>query len=340
MKENIILADHNVSDDWEYKLAIENETNEKWSLMVCLTNRLHGNTFKELLRYIKYFAFSFKIFLNRKKYSKIIAWQQFYGLLIAFYCKLFNVKEYPDIYVMTFIYKPKKNKIYNKFINYIVKSGCVKKFIVLSESEIEYYSNTFNINKENFYFIPIGVNDVSKKILQQKNIGKYYLSVGRSNRDYTFLRDSWKKEYGKLVIISDSYNEEEKENITCISNCYGDNYLQMLANSYAEIIPLKDPEISSGSLSFLQAMMLSKPTIVTENKTVHDYIISSNNGYIIEKNEFALEEAIKKLENPETYMRISKNARETFVKQYSETSLGIKTAKMIMAEKIEEEEIK
>lgn len=108
MKENVILADHNVSDNWEYKVAIENETHEKWKLKVCLTNRLHGNRAKEMLRYLKYFIFSFKIFLSRNRYQKIIAWQQFYGLLIAFYCRLFKVKKYPDIYIMTFIYKPKK----------------------------------------------------------------------------------------------------------------------------------------------------------------------------------------------------------------------------------------
>ena len=104
MKKNIILADHNVSEEWEFKKAIENETKEKWELEVCLTNRLHGNKFKEMLRYVKYFIFSLKIFLKRNKYNKIIAWQQFYGLLIAFYCRLFKVKNFPDIYVMIFIY--------------------------------------------------------------------------------------------------------------------------------------------------------------------------------------------------------------------------------------------
>ena len=330
MKKNVILADHDVSDDWEYKVAIENTTNEHWDLKVCLTNRLHGNKIKEIIRYFKYFVFSFKIFLKRNEYHKIIAWQQFYGLLIAFYCKIFKVKKYPDIYVMTFIYKPKKNKIYNKFINYIVKSKYIKKLIVLAESEIDYYSNLFNIEKNKFYCIPIGVSDCSLKIKKQSDIDKFYLAVGRSNRDYTFLRNAWKKEYGKLIIISDSYNEEEKENIVCIKNCYGDEYLQMLANCYAEIIPLKDPEISSGSLSFLQAMMLSKPTIVTENKTVHDYIKTSENGYIIEKNEIDLENAIILLEDKKNYERVSQNARKTFEEKYSETSLGVNTAKMIM----------
>lgn len=330
MRKNIILADHDVSDEWEYKVAIEKTTNEKWDLKVCLTNRLHGNKFKEFIRYIKYFVFSFKIFLKRNEYHRIIAWQQFYGLLLAFYCEIFNVKRYPDLYVMTFIYKPKKNKLYNKLINYIIHSNYIKKIIVLSESEVEYYSNLFNVDKSKFYYIPIGVGDVSSKIKRQENIDKYYLAVGRSNRDYKYLRDAWKPEYGKLYIISDSYKEDEKENIECIKNCYGDEYLKLLANCYSLIIPLKDPEISSGSLSFLQAMMFSIPTIVTENKTVHNYINSSVNGYIIEKNDNDLEKVINLIQNKDIYDKISINARKTFLEKYSEECLGINTAKMIM----------
>ena len=322
MSKNVILTDYDVSDTWDYKVALENETCEKWEIRKCITNRLHGSKSKELLRYIRYFTFSFSVFFERNRYDKIIAWQQFYGIILALYCAIFRVKKTFDIYVMTFIYKPKKNKLYSKMMKYVIKSGYITKFIVLSDSEIEYYSNLFDVSKECFFSTRIGVPDSTRRISTNNNGEKYYLSVGRSNRDYAFLRDAWKKEYGKLIIVCDSYKEDPKDGIECIYGCYGDEYLKLVANCYAEIIALKDDKISSGSLSFLQAMMMSKPTIVTENITVHDYITSGENGFIIPKSIRELERIIKLLDNDEIYSRVCSQARRTYEQNYSETALG------------------
>ncbi len=329
MSKNVILVDNKVDDNWEYKVAIEEMTGENWDILHCVLNKLRGNKFKVLLRYVGYFWFSFYIFLKRKNYKTIIAWQQFYGLLLVFFCRLFKVKQIPDIYIMTFIFKPKKISIYNKLINYIVTSGYIKKMIVISDSERQYYSKLFNISEDIFYCTRIGVPDISEKVTHKKNVEKYYLSVGRSNRDYSFLNKVWKSEYGKLIVISDSYKEPDKEGIVCLKKCYGNDYIQMLADCYAVIISLKDPNISSGSLSFLQAMMLSKPVIVTDNETVHSYIKSGYSGYIIQKDELKLYKAICELEDEENYKRISDNARRAYVNYFSEYSLGIDVGKMI-----------
>lgn len=328
MKQNVILTDFQTSEKWDFKNAVEEQTGEPWSVETRVTNRYHGSKIKSVFRYVNYFTFAFKIFLRRKKYAKIIAWQQFFGLIVAFYCALFHANCALDIYVMTFIYKP-KNKVYNKFINYIVHSGYIKKLIVLSDSEKSYYSDLFGINSDIFYCTRIGVSDLSDTIVKNKQSEKFYLSVGRSNRDYVFLKNAWDVKYGKLVIISDSYNLPAKNGITCLNNCYGRDFLQYLADCYALIIPLDDVNISSGSLSFLQAMMLSKPTIVTDNVTVHDYIQSGYNGFIIQKSGSDLYTAINKLNNEETYSFISKNARREFVDKFSERSLGENIGTMI-----------
>lgn len=88
---------------------------------------------QKLIRYAKYFLTPMKIAKNRNNYGKVLAWQQFYGLILAFYFRLMHVKESPEIVVLTFIYKPKKSligKIYDKFMRYIVTSGYIKYFVV------------------------------------------------------------------------------------------------------------------------------------------------------------------------------------------------------------------
>ena len=323
------MVDYQVPENWDYHRAIEQETVTSWDIIMCNTHRYQGSKFKVMLRYLKYFFFAFKMFTKRKKFDKVIAWQQFYGLLMAFYCRFFHVKKYPEIYIMTFIFKPKKNKTYNKFIKYIVTSKYIKKLVVLSDSEKQYYSELFGISEDKFYCTRIGVPDVAETIKPDAESEKYYLSVGRSNRDYKFLRDAWKPEYGKLVIICDSYKEAEKDGIECLRSCYGDDYLKMVANCYAEIIPLDDVNISSGSLSFLQAMMLSKPTIVTENVTVHDYIESGKNGIIIQKNANELDRAVSFLNDSVQYENICKNARTVYEENFSEYSLGVSISKIL-----------
>lgn len=329
MKKNTILVDYDVPDDWEYKIGIENVTEEKWELWRCITHRLQSSKIKILLRYIMTFLFAFNVFLHRKSYKRIIAWQQFYGLALVFFCKLFNVKDCPDIYIMTFIFKSNKNGLFRKFVKYTVDSRYIKKLIVLSDSEKQFYSKELELDESLFYCTRIGVKDETSSI-KQNITEKYYLAVGRSNRDYKFLRSAWKSEYGKLIIINDSYKEPEKDGIMCLKKCYGRDYLQMVSNCYAEVIPLDDKNIASGSLSFLQAMMFSKPVIVTNNITVRDYIESGYNGIIIENTSEELESAINKLENPTIYQKIASNARKEYEEKYSELILGKDIGSMIV----------
>lgn len=82
---------------------------------------------QKFIRYAKYFLVPMKIAKDHKNYNKVLAWQQFYGLILAFYFRMFRVKNAPEIVVLTFIYKPKKSfvgKVYDKFMRYIVTSGC------------------------------------------------------------------------------------------------------------------------------------------------------------------------------------------------------------------------
>lgn len=322
MKKNAILVDMSVTEKWDFKVALEERTHENWECEMCISNQYSGSKLKILIRYIIYFVFPFSIFLHRKQYKRIFAWQQFYGLVLAFYCALFHVKNAPEIYVMTFIYKPKRINLYNKWISYIVKSGYIRKIIVLSNSERDYYAKLFDVAPELFYCTHIGVPDISDTITRRPNNNKFYLSVGRSNRDYKFLRDSWDPEWGRLFVVSDSYKEQHKEGIICLNNCFGKDYHQILADCYAQIIPLDDVNISSGSLSFLTAMMLSKPTIVTENATVYDYITDKQDGMIIKKTKEGLHRAIEYLNDEKNYQEICKQARSTYANNFSEYALG------------------
>ncbi len=336
--KNVLLVDFNASEDWQFYYALNKSDNGNWELLRCVSNQHHGNNLCELIRYIKYFIIPFKIFIKRKRYDQVLAWQQFYGLILAFYCALFRVKKAPAITVMTFIYKPKKipviGWVYDKFIRYIVKSGYVTKYIVFSENECSYYSNLLGIRRENIIAIKLGIEDV-RACYDCNPFSKYYfLSAGRSNRDYNFLFEVWQtiENYnGKyyIEVISEKLHNHTTENITVLNNCHGKAYMRKLGKCYAVILPLDDENISSGQLVVLQAMMMGKPVIATKNNSITDYIINGYNGYVIEKNKESLLEAIENIEKEEHYQRLSKNAREYFEKEFSLYSMGLQVGKII-----------
>lgn len=329
-KKNLILVDYDCPSQWKFVDGLTKSTNEPWEVKKLVSNTNHTGKFQNIIRYIKYFWLPFKVFLKRDKYKKVIGWQQFFGLILGFYCHLFHVENAPEVYIMTFIYKRKSSKLgraYEKFIKYCITSDAIKKIIVFSKTETKYYSNIFGVDESLFATTELGIEDVSDKYDISDN-GRY-LSAGRSNRDYDFLIDNWNRDRD-LDIICDTLNASEKENIKIYTSIHNEEYLKMLSECHAVILSLKDVNISSGQLVILQAMMLNKPVICTENLTVANYIDSSSDGLIIKKDADSIEKALQYVE--EHYSELTKKAREKFVNKYTEYQMGLNIGEIVKGE--------
>lgn len=331
-KENVILIDYDAPDDWEFHKAIEKTTGTKWTVYKAVSNENHGGILQKLIRYAKYFLTPMKIAKNRNNYDKVLAWQQFYGLILAFYFRLMHVKESPEIVVLTFIYKPKKSligKIYDKFMRYIVTSGYIKYFVVFSESEKRRYADYFDIPESKFVFVTLGYEDKTNDV-PRLGSEDFYLAAGRSNRDYKFLTEAWSKRKEKLEIVCDTLNlKSATENIKILTDCHDDDFFRELAKCIAVIVPLEDAHISSGQLVIIQAMMYGKPVIVTENDTVTDYIDSGKTGLVIKKTEKDLSDAIAALADEKYYEEISAAERIQYESKFSVYAMGTAIGKLL-----------
>ena len=324
MTHNTILVDFPPPQCWEFKDALEASSEEKWEVLEFVSNRNHGGL-QNLIRYFKYFWLPFRIFLKRKQYKTVLAWQQFFGLILALYLRLFRVKTGPDVSVMTFIYKPKASwigKLYFSFVRYAINCKYIKNVFVYSENEKTYYSDLFGAPKMLFSALKLGVEDEKERMQAFLQDGGYYVSAGRSNRDYAFLSDAWKNQDRQLKILCDTLEMDDTYKILCLKDCHNEDYLKELAGCHGVIIPLQDENISSGQLVLLHAMMLGKPVIITRNNALQEYVQDGKTGIVIEKTEQALADAVKTLENADLYRAISQNAREHFVKNYTYEQLG------------------
>lgn len=329
LNENVILADNSEEEVKEFKNGLEKITKMKWFIYVSVSNQLRKNIFDEIVRYIKYFIYPLRIFFSRKQVKNIVAWQQFYGIIYAFYCNLFKVKKNNKLIIMTFIYKPRKKfgKLYFKFIKYAIDNKYVDNIIVFSKNECEYYSKLFNIKMEKFKFVNLSIDEIKVKTKYEEY--NYVLSVGRSNRDYDFLIEAMKDEKYNVKIVCDKLLEQDYNNIKIYNDVNGDKYYAMLKNADCVVIPLKDKNISSGQLVILQAMQMRIPIIVTETRGVRDYIKDGYNGLLIKNTKEELMGALNKLKDPNLCFKLISNGYKEYNEKYSLSKLGENVGKII-----------
>ncbi len=330
MKKRLILAGNPVPEDWEFQKGLEQTTGKSWEVRRWCINEYTG--IKKYTRYAKYALYPLYLAVVRNRYEVILSWEQFFGLVMAYYLQLFHGRKCPPVDIMTFIYRPKKGlvgKLYFHFVRTAVTAPCIRRIYVFGKSEIETYRQLFGLPPEKLRAETLGIADISERIRAMKPVRKdtFYLAAGRSNRDYDFLRAAWTGHTEPLCILSDRESALDTDTIRYEKDCHGDAYLRLLADARAVVIPLRSRDFSSGQLVVIQAAMLGKPVIVTENDTIRDYIEDGKTGFIIPKNKEALWEAIRRLEDEALYTQMCRNAREKFEADFSLYELGRRVGK-------------
>lgn len=333
-KKNYLLLDGPPKPDWIFKEYLEKTTGWKWEVK----HAKSGFSDPKWKRLMKFFIFPLQFFFKRKEISSMISYQQFYGLIYAWYCSLFRVKKNHKLIITTFIYRPKTGvvgKVYHNFMKKIVNSPYIDKIICFSKAEPSYYEKIFNTKTDLFAYVPLAVGDISARFTHIKTSEeKYILSVGKSNRDYDFLVSVLGTERYPVKIICDSYkNEYLPAHIELYDNVYGDAYYEKLAECFCVVVPLADVHVSAGQLVFLQSMMFGKPVIVTKTDTVTDYILDGINGIIVEKEKECFRQAIERLYTDETmYDHLSEQTRKIFEKEFSLEKMAEKIGSFLLIE--------
>lgn len=329
---NVILCDRTPDDGWTFKSDLERVTGEAFKCIYVNSSKLQGKV-TTLFRYVSYFIVPLYGVLHKKEIDTIIAWQQFYGLLYAFWARLFHLKKTCKLVVMTFIYKEKKGvvgKVYKYLIHYIVTSEYIDKFVCFSNTECQKYAEEFGIPTNKFISSNLTVEDCWSKYKDEIESGSYYLSAGRSNRNYKFLCDVFSKmPDNQLVIICDRIDiANVPSNVTILNNVYGNQYFSYLAKAKAVILPLYNDIISAGQLVLLQSMMFGKVCIVTETETMHEYVKNGYNALFMNNNLEQVINIINRFERGE-YAVIAEQARNEYLEKYSGTHIAEVVSKVL-----------
>ncbi|MHC1721408.1 MAG: glycosyltransferase family 4 protein [Clostridiaceae bacterium] len=334
---NVALFDSTEEEAADFINGLSDSTGLIWEASVYRSNEGRKSKLDNMKRYSKYFIFPFKIFLHRKEYDNIVAWQAFYGLIYAFYCRFFRVDKVNTLLIKNFTYKPKKGIIgafYFRFMNYVVKSDYIDVFVCSSQTFCDYCSRTFNEAPERFVFLPFGINDFSKLFDTDEPAGDdYILSLGRSNRDWDFLIDSLAEtRYPVRIVCDELHRVSLPSNIKIYNNVWEKESYSFIRNCKCMVIPIKDGSIGSGETVLLQAMSFAKPIIITKPSCLaDDYVSDGVTGLVINKNKTELLEAVNKIFYDADLCRtLSANARQLFLDKHSLYSYGTYLGKTLI----------
>lgn len=335
MRENVVLFDSTYGETVEFVNGLKNSTGREWRAIVCTSNQGRQGI-ANVLRYVKYFLFPLLIFLQRGKYDAIIGWQEFYGLLFAFYSRLFRVKKRNQLIIKNFIYKPKKGligKLYYRFMKYIVDGGYVDTYICASRTMVDYCCEMFKADRERFVYIPFGVSDCTEMVdVSKEPANDYVLSLGRSNRDWDFLIESFRNIPCRLKIVCDELKRSDvPENVEILNDIWDKAALECIYHSRCMVIPIADGRIASGDTVLLQAMSLSKPIIITRPSCLaDDYVTDGYNGIIIDKDSGQLAEAVKAIfGDAQLYQTLAENGRTDYLENHTLYAYGRQVGKIV-----------
>lgn len=316
-RKALLISDSAPQPEWDLRERLSQQTSCPWELWHA-NSRFEDSAWKKKA---KYFLLPLRLLRRRREYSTILSYQQFYGLVYAFYCELFRLKKCGCLLIATFIYRPKEGAVgwlYFRFVRRAVRSRAVDRILCYSASEVPYYEALFDVRPGKFVAVPLGLGDAAPDAGKTRpSAERYILSAGKSNRDYDFLSHALAGSPYPVHILCGDAPCPHAENFRIERGTYGQAYFEQLARCFCVVIPLREKHISSGQLALLQAQMFSKPVIATRTDTTQEYIRDGETGFLVETPQ-QLQGCLRRLyTQPQLYERIAQNGRRAFLQQHS-----------------------
>lgn len=99
--ENVLIIDSDYEEADGFIKGVREVTGEEWQVALHENNKIYG-----WRRYVRFFTVALQTVLSGKKYEgkTVLCWQQFYGIAIAFFQRMFHMKNSIDFSVSFYNY--------------------------------------------------------------------------------------------------------------------------------------------------------------------------------------------------------------------------------------------
>ena len=234
---------------------------------------------KKIKFYIRQAMLAIKI---ASKYDIVLSHGAQSGLVYALLSR-FLKKEHKPLHVIIDIGAMnggRNNKIETFLIRVALKSHPA--IIYHASVQENFYQTVFKGLIRQSRFIPFGVNTAEFYPLNLSTEG-YVLSFGYAKRDYTTLLNAWQeiKTTTRLYIVGDD-TIVSRDNIISFPKVSVDVLKQYIARCLFVVIPLPVYNYAYGQMSFLQAMAMGKPVIVTRTPSSVDYLQNAQGAFLVD----------------------------------------------------------
>lgn len=193
--------------------------------------------------------------------------------------------------------------------------GSHVRYCVMSTAELASFPNTWHVDPERVVFTPYHHTLSDKEMARPTSSDGGLFAGGDSLRDYATLIEAMRSLSDPLYIATRTATprmmRDLPANVT-ISPLSPKAYEERTASASVVVVPLEPrDDRGSGQTTYLNAMALGKPVIVTDVAGVRDYIRDGETGLIVPPEDpRSLAEALRNLlGDPEYARRLGETAR-------------------------------
>lgn len=195
------------------------------------------------------------------------------------------------------------------------------RYAVLSSKEVETFPKVWGVDPERVVFQPFPNTLHGYRDMPTRDDG-YLFAGGNSMRDYGLLEAALEGT-GVPTRMATTWQPTRGLPHLQVGPTSHEEFMTLLANCHAAVVPLRQSVRSAGQQTYLNAMGLRKPVIVTDAPGVRDYIVDGVTGVIVPPTVEALRAAILHVMDPANaafYRQMGERAREDVFKRFTEES--------------------
>ncbi len=202
----------------------------------------------------------------------------------------------------------------------------VNRYVVWASREVSDYARVFGLPREKFVFIPYHTT-VDFNAITVRN-GDYLFSGGNFARNYSTLAKAVEGLDLRVIIActnSKALNAVRFPSNVDVVGVNHQEFMQLIAGSGINVVSLSGGLLhSGGQQTFLNAMTMGKPVIVTDPEGANDYIEDGVDGILVPPSDpERLRSAILKLHHHHDFaMRLGQAARKKALRLDTEANLA------------------
>lgn len=204
--------------------------------------------------------------------------------------------------------------------------SAVDRFVVHSRAEIQACSEWLDLPPERFEFVPLQRGLQSGSLAEDRD-HPFVLSMGSAHRDYRLLFAVLGGLGYRAIVVAGSHaidglrpppNVEVRTGLT-IEECHA-----LIQHARVNVIPVDNQKTASGQVTLIDAMMYSRPVIITACPASVDYVQHGHDGLLVNHGDHDdLKQAIQRLWDDEPLRAtMGQAARQTVVERFSDEAVG------------------